>query len=146
MEESLCSIRIITRILLFLILLFLINPVISDDMILDNRSYEDDFHENLTGLLNGEDGQDLSLLINLLKKIGVDLSYSEDGGSLFSMIDSSLNQIILDLSSGNPQGIMSNPLIGETMNEIGVNLDEVIVNPDNFNSTLKAIEGYEDLK
>jgi hypothetical protein len=144
MKEIRCCFRIIIWIFLFLILIFLINPAISDDTSPNSQVDIDYIHENMSGLLMGENEQDLSLLITLLKKIGIDLSYGEDGASIFSMVDLSLNQVIGDLSSGNPQGVMNNPLVCETMKEFGVNMDEIILDPQKFNGTLKAIEGYDD--
>jgi hypothetical protein len=135
--------RILLKSALYSVILILtINPVISYQVIINNLSSENSLHQYETGLFNINEEETFSILMDLLKISGVDISYGDNGSTIFSMVDTSLSQIIEDLSSGNPDGLLNNPLISETMKELGVNVDQIIVDPDKINGTMKAIESY----
>lgn len=94
------------------------------------------------GFIKGEGAAQMNSLISLLQDMGLDISYGNDGGTVFSMVDQSLTRIITDLSSGNTHGFIDIPLIRETMNYLGMSPEDVIVNPENVSSSMKAIDRY----
>lgn len=74
--------------------------------------------------------QDMQMLVNLLGYLGIDISYGEDGGTIFSMVDASLTEIISSLSSGQVEGFMDIPLIRETLDYFGYSSEEIVMSPD----------------
>lgn len=94
------------------------------------------------GFVNGDGEGHMNSLISLLKDMGVDISYGEDGGTIFSMVDQSLTRIITDLSSGNTEGFTGIPLIWETLTYLGISPDDIIVQPEDVPSSMAAIDRY----
>ena len=94
------------------------------------------------GFINGAGEVRMNGLITLLQEMGLDISYGEDGGTVFSMVDQSLARIITDLSSGNAEGFMDIPLIQETLKYLGISPADIIINPDDVNGHMDAIERY----
>ncbi len=98
------------------------------------------FHsdERLTSLAD----RNMDLIIHLLNESGVDISYGDDGETIFSMIDSSLTRIILSLSSGHMEGFMEIPLIRETLVYFGISADEIVISPNESSGQMDPIEAY----
>jgi len=94
------------------------------------------------GFIKGDAQDDLFSMINFLTSIGLDISYGNEGETIFSMIDYSLSKIITDLSAGNVEGIKSNPLILETLQYVNISESEIILDPDNISGNLEAMNGY----
>nr|WP_319539652.1 hypothetical protein [uncultured Methanospirillum sp.] len=88
-----------------------------------------------------EDGL-VGTLILLLGEAGLDLSYGENNETIFTMVDTSLTTIISDLSSGNTEGFMNIPLINETLAYLEITPADIIVNPDDVQGTMPAIDTY----
>jgi len=86
--------------------------------------------------------QDMDKIIHLLNESGLDISYGNDGETIFSMIDSSLTRIILSLSSGDLEGFMDIPLIRETLDYFGLCADEIVISPNESPGRMAAIEAY----
>ena len=95
-----------------------------------------------SGFIKGNASDDFFSLINFLTGLGLDISYGSDGDTIFSMIDYSLSKVITDLTSGNVEGIKSNPLILETFHYVNISESDLILNPDNVTGKLEALEGY----
>ncbi|MFH0967969.1 MAG: hypothetical protein V1862_09840 [Methanobacteriota archaeon] len=96
------------------------------------------------GFINGEGEVSMNSLITLLQEMGLDISYGQDGGTVFSMVDQSLTRIITDLSSGNTNGFMDIPLINETLNYLGISPDDIIVRPEDVSPSMAAIDRYNE--
>lgn len=110
------------------------NPVVDFKNIKDTNSWEQrDILENNT-------------IINILKKGGVDISYGEDGGTIFTMIDESLTEIIESLSTGKMEGFMDIALIQETMEYFGISPEEIVIDPTNYSGNMDFIHNYETRK
>lgn len=137
--------RVLLSVLFVLVQLFSLYPVTAEDI-----TVEDPAVLNQTGFeeLAGSRTHTLvSDLVSLLSLFGVDISYGEEGETIFSMIETSLAQIIEDLSSGNPEGMRNNTLIRETLDYLGTNPDSVILDPREVSGGLavsgKFDEGYK---
>ena len=94
---------------------------------------------NNSSVLNTDTVSDLT---NLLKVIGLNISYGDSGDTIFSMVEKSLNTIISDLSSGDANGFTRVPLIQETFSYLGISQEEIVVNPENVSPTFEPIEAY----
>ena len=94
------------------------------------------------GYISGDGEVRMNGLINLLQDIGLDISYGDGNGTVFSMVDQSLTRIISDLSSGNTDGFMDIPLIKEILKYLGINPDSFIVHPEDVTSSMEAIDRY----
>jgi hypothetical protein len=101
-----------------------------------------------SGVFNGSEAggmpveNDMEMMIDLLEKTGIDTSYGEDGGSIFSMVDISLTRIIDSLSSGDIEGFMDIPLIKETLAYFHINVDDIVLSPNETPKTMEAIDNY----
>ena len=85
---------------------------------------------------------DIDALISLLQVIGLDISYGDDGGTIFSMVSESLHRIISDLASGNSERFADVPLIRETFQYMGLDAEDLIVSPHNVSGEMEALERY----
>lgn len=90
----------------------------------------------------GEENGFVNTLLLLLKDVGVDLSYGEDGETVFSMVNTSLTRIITDLSSGNTEGFTDIPLINETLSYLHIAPEDIIVDPEEVQDTMPALDSY----
>jgi hypothetical protein len=101
-----------------------------------------------SGVFNGSEAggmpvaNDMEMMIDLLEKTRIDTSYGEDGGSIFSMVDISLTRIIDSLSSGDIEGFMDIPLIKETLAYFHINVDDIVLSPNETPKTMEAIDNY----
>jgi len=130
--------RIVTT--LILTGLFIISPAGAESI---NQSVHPDKPSLIeNGFIKGEGEIHLTGLIRFLQEIGMDISYGEDGETIFSMVDKSLTRIISDLASGNADGFLSVPLIQETFKHLGMNPEEIIVNPEDVPDTFEALDQY----
>ena len=96
------------------------------------------------GFINGDGEVRMNALISLVQMMGLHISYGEDGGTIFSMVDQSLTRIITDLSSGNTGGFSDIPLIQETLHYLGISPDDILVNPDTISGEMTAIDRYNE--
>lgn len=96
-----------------------------------------------THTLTGESGENIDLLVSLLKQMGIDLSYGDEGDTIFSMVDTSLTRIISSLSSGNTEGFMEIPLIHETLASFGLTADDVVIDPSHSSGEMEATQSYQ---
>lgn len=95
---------------------------------------------------NNRDGQaGFFMLQSLLQTLGLDISYGDEGETLFSMIDYSLNKIIRDLSSGNASGMQDNPLINETFQYFSINESDIIIRPEDVSGDMEATRKYYNM-
>lgn len=104
------------------------SPGMADQSALDNKTPAD---------------RDMDAMILLLQESGVDISYGDDGETIFSMVEKSLHQIIVSLSSGNMEGFMDIPLIRETLDYFGLSADDIVMSPNDANGRMQAIDMYE---
>ncbi|WP_319578975.1 hypothetical protein [uncultured Methanospirillum sp.] len=88
-----------------------------------------------------EDGL-VGTLILFLGEAGLDLSYGENNETIFTMVDTSLTTIISDLSSGNTEGFTNIPLINETLAYLDITPADIVVNPEDVEGTMPAIDTY----
>lgn len=119
-----------------------LNSVIADLSLSENGFSMPDIYES--GLFDGENKDQFLIIFDLLQKIGINISYGENGETVFSMVDKSLKSIINDLSSGNSQGFLTVPLINETLASLGISMDQVVISPEEVNDQMKAIEAYNE--
>jgi len=84
----------------------------------------------------------INSLVNILQILGIDVSYGEDGETIFSMVKQSLHSIITSLSSGNTEGFLDIPLIQETLSYFGISPGDVVVNPENLTGEIEAVSYY----
>jgi hypothetical protein len=98
-------------------------------------------HQNI-GLPDGAGEARVSSLISLLQELGLDISYGDNGETIFSMVDQSLTRIITSLASGNTEGFLEIPLIEETLNYLGISPDEIIIDPNDAPSHMTAVDTY----
>lgn len=138
MNES----AVIPFILLFLTLMGnFILPVCADEM---------DVYFNENGTLDQAHGvgtqnsgtRDMNTLIQFLDAIGFDISYGDNGGTIFSMVDESLTRIISSLSSGNVEGFMDIPLIKETLAYFDLSTEDIVMDPNMTPGRMEAIDSY----
>lgn len=125
-------IRTVSLVLLFLIGM-LLHPVFAYQPVQQSEVL------NNSSVLNTDTVSDLT---NLLKVIGLNISYGDSGDTIFSMVEKSLNTIISDLSSGDANGFTRVPLIQETFSYLGISQEEIVVNPENVSPTFEPIEAY----
>ena len=92
--------------------------------------------------IGGEAAYEMNGMISLLRELGLDISYGNDNGTIFSMLDDSLTRIITDLSSGNSDNFLEVPLINETMRYFGISPDEIILHPEDAPDSLEAVDRY----
>lgn len=92
--------------------------------------------------IGGKGANQMNDLILLLVDMGLNISYGDNGGTIFSMVDDSLTGIITDLSSGNSGGFMKIPLIRETMNYLDIAPADILVNSDEVSGSMEAIDSY----
>jgi hypothetical protein len=94
-------------------------------------------------LLSGGEGSGfVNLLLEVLGEAGLNLSYGSDGGTIFSMVDVSLTRIITDLSSGNTEGFTGIPLINETLIYLHISPEDIIVDPEDVQGSMPALDSY----
>lgn len=107
--------------------------------------YAEDQGRNVSGTsgIIGDDNGLIQTLLVFLKDVGIDLSYGEDGGTIFSMVDESLTRIITDLSSGNSEGFTNIPLINETLAYLHINPGDIVVDPETIEGTMPGLKSYE---
>lgn len=107
--------------------------------------YAEDQVKNMSGIsgIIGDDNGLIQTFLVFLKDVGIDLSYGEDGGTIFSMVDESLTRIITDLSSGNSEGFTNIPLINETLAYLHINPGDIVVDPEKAQGTMPALKSYE---
>lgn len=86
---------------------------------------------------------DMDAMIHLLKESGLDISYGDEGETIFSMVEKSLHQIIVSLSSGNVEGFMDIPLIREILDYFGLKAGDIVISPDDTSGRMEAIDMYE---
>lgn len=126
---------------LLLLCAILIAPVLADDIpnttLLQSRS---DLAAH--GSLDQEGGDILPFLLTLLQDLGVDISYGDEGDTIFAMVDRSLTQIIEDLSSGQIEGFTQIPLINETLRFAGIEPAEIVISPDETPGRMAAVDAY----
>jgi hypothetical protein len=58
------------------------------------------------------------------------------------MVDISLTRIIDSLSSGDIEGFMDIPLIKETLAYFHINVDDIVLSPNETPKTMEAIDNY----
>lgn len=107
--------------------------------------YAQDQVRNVSGTsgIIGDDNGLIQTLLVFLKDVGIDLSYGEDGGTIFSMVDESLTRVITDLSSGKSEGFLDIPLINETFAYLHINPGDIVVDPEKVEGTMPALRSYE---
>jgi len=86
--------------------------------------------------------QDMGILIGFLREFGVDISYGDDGGTIFSMVDASLTRIISSLASGNVEGFLEIPLIEETLSYVGLSAEDIVIRPNETPEGMEAVDSY----
>lgn len=129
-------------VLSLLLCIFLAIPGMGDDLLNDSLQKTTHSDPAYQGVLD-QDGSDmLPLLLTLLRKLGVDISYGDEGDTIFAMVDRSLTQIIEDLSSGQIEGFTRIPLINETFKSLGIEPAEIIMVPDEAPGHMAAIDAY----
>lgn len=84
----------------------------------------------------------MNSLIAFLENVGFDISYGEEGGTIFSMVDESLTRIISSLSSGNVEGFMDIPLIRETLTHFGLSADDIVIDPNDSPERMEAVDNF----
>ncbi|MCA1915865.1 hypothetical protein [Methanospirillum hungatei] len=104
------------------------SPGMADQSALDNKIPAD---------------SDMDAMIHLLKESGLDISYGDEGETIFSMVEKSLHQIIVSLSSGNVEGFMDIPLIREILDYFGLKAGDIVISPDDTSGRMEAIDMYE---
>lgn len=104
---------------------------------IDVNMREGTFLNNQTGAFST-----MNSLITLLENVGFDISYGEDGRTIFSMVDESLTRIISSLSSGNVEGFMDLPLIRETLTHFGLSADDIVIDPNDSPERMEAVDNF----
>lgn len=133
---------ITNNILILLVLISVLSSSLtmaSDTTITEKNSTSD---QTGSGFNNGDGQTGFFMLQSLLQTLGLDISYGDEGKTLFSMIDYSLSKIIRDLSSGNASGVKDNPLINETFQYFGINESDIIINPEDVSGEMEATRSY----
>ena len=137
----------ITNTSLFIFLVFI--SVLSSSIVLATDTKTTDLNSSTnqigSGFIHGDGQNGLFTLLNFLQTIGLDISYGDEGGTVFSMIEYSLSKIIRDLSSGNASGIQDNPLINETFQFFAINESDIIINPEDVSGDMDATRRYYDM-
>lgn len=127
---------------LLLICSFLMTPALADVITNDSQFQTSDPDIVDHDALDLQGGDILPLLLTLLQELGVDISYGDEGDTIFAMVDRSLTKIIEDLSSGQIEGFTQIPLINETLRFAGIEPDEIIISPDETSGRMAAIDAY----
>ncbi|MDD1729434.1 MAG: hypothetical protein LUQ50_10225 [Methanospirillum sp.] len=129
----------------FLIVLIVVNVVCISGVIAGDSSQNDHPDAKMNSSLDfiGGEGHDhLNTLLLLAHDLGLNDSYGSEGGTVFSMVDESLTQIITGLSAGDYEGFMDIPLIRETFEYLNLNPADVTVNYNDVDGSLAAIDTY----
>ncbi len=87
-------------------------------------------------------GDDIRMLFAIISWLGIDISYGTEGDTVFSMVNASLFQVVDDLSSGNPDGMYTNPLIREFMRYLGIDPSSFAVHPGNETPSMRAVDRF----
>ncbi|HWQ62790.1 MAG TPA: hypothetical protein VN429_00125 [Methanospirillum sp.] len=114
-------------------------------MVAGSAVYAQDQGRNVSGTsgILGDDNGLIQTFLAFLKEVGIDLSYGEDGGTIFSMVDESLTRIVTDLSSGKSEGFLDIPLINETLVYLNINPGDIVMDPEKVEGTMPALKSYE---
>ena len=134
-----------TSLLIFLVLI----GVFSSSIVLATDTKTTDLNSSTyqigSGFIDGDAQTGFFSLLSFLHNIGLDISYGDEGETVFSMIDYSLLKIIRDLSSGNASGIQDNPLINETFQYFDINESDIIIKPEDVSGDMEATRRYYDM-
>ncbi len=128
-----------------LIALFVVNVACIPGVIAGDTSQTDhpDAKKNSSlDFIGGEGRDQLNTLLLLVHDLGLNDSYGSEGGTVFSMVDESLTQIINELSAGDSEGFVNIPLIRETFEYLNLSPADVTVNYDDVDGSLAAIDTY----
>jgi len=93
---------------------------------------------------NPEAGGEIKVLLDFISLIGIDISYGTDGETIFSMVNSSLIQMVDDIASGNAEGMNDNLLIREFFHYLGVNPSSFSMDIENETPSLRAVKRFEE--
>ncbi len=99
--------------------------------------------ENASG--NHGAGEEIRVLTGLISMLGIDISYGTEGETVFSMVNSSLIQIVDDIASGNPEGMNENLLIREFFRYLGIDSSSFSVDPEDGTLPLRAVKRFEEI-
>ena len=130
------------RIFIILSLLFLCTVGYGEETFLQPLSDEAPGPENASGYF--QVGGEIRVLLDLISMIGIDISYGTEGETIFSMVNSSLFQMVDDIASGNPEGMNKNLLIMEFFRYLGLNSSSFFVDYTNETLPLHAVKRFED--
>jgi len=129
---------LLTGFILILILTGIVTVTVADGITSVNLG----MNGSLPLLDGGEGSGFLNMFLEILGEAGFNLSYGSDGGTIFSMVDTSLTQIITDLSSGNSEGFTGIPLINETLIYLQISPEDIIVDPEDVQGLMPALDSY----